>query len=48
MQIKAIENKTGSDNVSSVSLFLNTFNFYYYMFEFLVIWLFFLSYLSNL
>ena len=34
LQIKATENKTGSDNASSVSLFLNTFNFYYYIFEF--------------
>ena len=34
LQIKETENKTGSGNVSSVSLFLNTFNFYYHIFEF--------------
>ena len=34
MHFKATENKTGSDNFNSISSFLDTSNFYYYIFEF--------------
>ena len=48
LQIKATENKTGSDNVSSVSLFLNTFDFFYYNLNFPIIWLFFIFHIYQI
>ena len=48
LQIKATENKTGSDNVSSVSLFLNTFNFFCYNLNFPIIWLFFIFHIYQI